>query len=116
VSQWNQEIRGASQIAARQQTTLSTLDDHANQTAAVLQQSQTATGVVAQLQLVAQLIGITNAQLILINQTLATTGRVLTDMAAAGASERQLSVAKKQDNLSHYTDKGPAVPVPTELP
>ena len=113
---WNQEIVGASQIAARQQTTLSTLDDHANQTSAILQQSQTAGGVVAQLQLVGQLIGITNAQLILINQTLATSSRVLTDMAAAGASERQLSVAKKQDNLANYTDKGAPVVVPSQLP
>ncbi|HEY4014300.1 MAG TPA: hypothetical protein VGM06_13245 [Polyangiaceae bacterium] len=113
---WNQEIVGASQIAARQQTTLSTLDDHAAQTSAILQQSQAATGVVAQLQLVAQLIGISNAQLILINQTLATTSRVLTDMAAAGASERQLSMAKKQDNLANYTDKGAPVAVPSQLP
>jgi conjugal transfer/entry exclusion protein len=113
---WNQEILGASQVAARQQTTLSTLDDHAKQTGAILQQSQTAGGVVAQLQLVAQLIGITNAQLILINQTLATTSRVLTDMAAAGASERQLSMAKKQDNLANYTDKGAPVAVPSQLP
>jgi conjugal transfer/entry exclusion protein len=115
-TQWNQEIVGASQVAARQQTTLSTLDGHATQTQAILQQSQTAGGVVAQLQLVAQLIGITNAQLILINQTLATTGRVLTDMAAASASERQLSMTKKQDSLANYTDKGAPVVVPTELP
>jgi conjugal transfer/entry exclusion protein len=115
-SVWNQEIVGASQIAARQQTTLSTLDEHATQTSAILQQSQAATGVVAQLQLVAQLIGISNAQLILINQTLATTSRVLTDMAAAGASERQLSMAKKQDNLANYTDKGAPVAVPSQLP
>ena len=64
----------------------------------------------------AQLIGISNAQLILINQTLATTSRVLTDMAAQGASERQLSSAKKQDNLANYTDKGAPVAVPSQLP
>jgi conjugal transfer/entry exclusion protein len=116
VAQWNQEVVGASQIAARQQTTLSTLDASASQTSAILQQSQSASGVVAQLQLIGQLIGITNAQLVVLNQTLATTGRVLTDMAAAGASERQLSVAKKQDSLAGYTDKGAPVVVPTQLP
>ena len=113
---WNQEIVGSSQVAARQQSTLSTLDAHAAQTNAILEQSQAAGGVVAQLQLVAQLIGITNAELIVINQTLATTGRVLTDMAAEGASERQLSIAKKQDSLTNYTDKGAPVAVPSELP
>jgi conjugal transfer/entry exclusion protein len=115
-SQWNQEILGASQIAARQQTTLSMLDTSASQTTAILQESAGASGVVAQLQLIAQLLGIADSQLITINQTLATTGRVLTDIAAAGASERQLSAAKKQDSLSNYTDKGALVPVPNELP
>ncbi len=115
-AQWNQEVLGAAQIAARQQTTLSTLDEHASQTNTILQQSQTASGVVAQLQLVVQMLGITNAQLITINQTLATTGRVLADMAATGASEKTLSIAKKQDSLTNYTDKGAPVTVPSQLP
>lgn len=115
-TQWNQEIVGASQVAARQQTTLATLDTHAAQTQSILQQSQAASGILEQLQLIAQLIGITNAQLILVNQTLATTSRVVTDMAASGASERQLSMAKKQDNLAGYTDKGAPVAVPSRLP
>ena len=37
---WNQEVVGASQVAARQQTALSTLDSQATQTQAVLKQSQ----------------------------------------------------------------------------
>jgi P-type conjugative transfer protein TrbJ len=113
---WNQEIVGASQVAARQQTTLAQLDDHANKTQDILNQSQSASGVVSQLQLIAQLIGITNAQLIVMNQTLSTTSRVLVDMAAAGASERQLSAAKKDDNLAGYTNMGAPVVVPHTLP
>jgi P-type conjugative transfer protein TrbJ len=73
---WNQEVVGASQVAARQQTTLEKLDDQATQTQAVLQQSQAASGVVEQLQLIAQLIGITNSEITVLNQTLATTSRV----------------------------------------
>ena len=113
---WHEEILGAAQVAARQQTDLATLDQHVQQTQSILQQSQSEDGVVGQLQLIAQMIGITNAQLTLINQTLSTTGRVLTDMAAGGASEQQLSLAKKGDHRAGYTDKGPAVPVPTSLP
>ncbi|MGD0679051.1 MAG: hypothetical protein ABSC94_26915 [Polyangiaceae bacterium] len=113
---WNQEIVGASQIAARQQTDLATLDGHAQQTQTILQQSQAEEGVVGQLQLIAQMIGITNAQLVLINQTLSTTGRVLSDMAASGASEQQLSLAKKGDSRAGYTSRGPSVVVPTTLP
>jgi len=113
---WHQEVIGAAQIASRQQTDLETLDKHASQTQSILQQSQAESGIVGQLQLVAQMIGITNAQLILINQTLSTTGRVLTDMAAAGASEHQLSLAKKDDSRAGYTDKGQPVVVPKSLP
>lgn len=113
---WNQEVVGASQVAARQQTSLSTLDNQATQTQAVLQQSQAASGEVEQLQLIAQMIGITNSELLVLNQTLATTGRVLTDMAAQGASEKQLSLGKSDDARSGYTDKGSPNVVPSTLP
>ncbi len=113
---WHQEIVGAAQIAARQQTDLATLDAHAQQTQGILQQSQAEDGIVGQLQLLVQMVGITNAQLILINQTLSTTGRVLTDMAAAGASGEQLSLTKKGDNRDGYTDKGAPVVVPHTFP
>jgi len=113
---WNQEVVGASQVAARQQTSLSTLDNQATQTQAVLKQSQAASGEVEQLQLIAQMIGITNSELLVLSQTLATTGRVLTDMAAQSASEKQLSLGKGDDARSGYTDKGLPNAVPSTLP
>ena len=113
---WNQEVVGASQVAARQQTSLSTLDNQATQTQTVLRQSQTASGEVAQLQLIAQMIGITNSELLVLNQTLATTGRVLTDMAAMTASTQQLSLGKSDDARQGYTDKGIPNLVPSSLP
>jgi P-type conjugative transfer protein TrbJ len=113
---WNEEVVGASQVAARQQTSLSTLDTQATQTQTVLKQSQTASGEVEQLQLIAQMIGITNSELLVLNQTLATTGRVLTDMAAQSASEKQLSLGKSDDARSGYTDKGLPNVVPSTLP
>ena len=113
---WNQEVVGAAQVAARQQTSLSTLDNQATQTQAVLKQSQAASGEVEQLQLIAQMIGITNSELLVLNQTLATTGRVLTDVAAQSASEKQLSLGKSDDARSGYTDKGLPNAVPSTLP
>ncbi len=113
---WNQEVVGASQVAARQQTALSTLDNQATQAQTVLQQSQIASGEVEQLQLIAQMIGITNSELLVLNQTLATTGRVLTDMAAMTASTQQLSLGKSDDARDGYTDKGIPVFVPSTLP
>ncbi len=115
-NQWNQEVLAASQVAARQQTVLSTLDNHASQADKVLQQSSNASGEVAQLQTVVQMLRLMQTELITINQSLATTGRVLTDMAAAEGSERQLSRTKKQSSLANYTSRGAAVVVPHKLP
>jgi P-type conjugative transfer protein TrbJ len=113
---WNDEVVGAAQIASRQQTTLSTLDTEASQTQQVLQQSKSATGEVEVLQLITQMIGITNSELTLLNQTFATTSRVLTDMAASSASERQLSMGKSDDVRAGYTERGMTVAVPHSLP
>jgi P-type conjugative transfer protein TrbJ len=113
---WNEEIVGASQVAARQQTSLANLDNEATQTQSVLQQAQAGRGVVEELQLIAQMISITNSELLVLGQTLATTGRVLTDLAAAGASEKQLSLGKAGDARAGYTDKGVPVAVPSTLP
>jgi hypothetical protein len=113
---WNQEVVGASQVAARQQTSLSNLDSQAAQTQTVLSQAQAGSGVVEELQLIAQMIGITNSELIVLNQTLSTTGRVLTDLAAQGASEKQLSLGKSDDARAGYTDKGVPNAVPSTMP
>jgi P-type conjugative transfer protein TrbJ len=114
---WHQEVVGAAQVAARQQTSLETLESHAAKTQDLLSQSESSGGqVAAQLQVIAQLVGITNTELLVLNQTLSTTGRVLTDMAAASASERQLSLAQGDDARANYTGKGAPVAVPHTMP
>jgi P-type conjugative transfer protein TrbJ len=113
---WNQEVLGAAQIASRQQTSLATLDAQAAETQQILQQSAGASGVVEELQLIAQLIGVTNSELGVLGQTLATSSRALTDMAALSASERQQSLGKGDDARAGYTDKGAPVSVPRALP
>ena len=113
---WNTEVLSASQIAARQQTVLSTLDQQASQADTVLQNSQNASGVVAELQTVVQMLRLMEGQLLTINQSLATAGRVLADMAAAEASNRQMSETTKQNSLAGYTNAGPSVIVLHRLP
>lgn len=113
---WNSEVLSASEVASRQQTVLLTLDQHAAAANQVLALSQNAEGVVAQLQTVVQMLRLMQTELITINQTLATTSRVLTDMAAADASNRQLSRAKKGSSLAGYTNRGAPVAVPHRLP
>lgn len=113
---WSREILAASQIASRQQAAISMLGDSAAKVQDLTRRSQGAAGERAQLQLIVQMLSILHTQLDTLHQTLATTGRVLTDMGAAAASERQLSRTKKQNSLSNYTSRGDAVRVPSQMP
>lgn len=115
-ARWNQEVLAASHVAARQQSLIEKLGDRANEARDLVVQSQNAAGEIGQLQLVVQMLSIMHAQLLTIDQTLATTGRVLTDMSATSASASQLSLAKKADSLSNYTSRGDPVRVPIRLP
>jgi hypothetical protein len=114
---WHGEVVASAQVAARQHTSLETLETHATKTQDLLNQSDAHAGEVSsQLQVIAQLIGITNTELLVLNQTLATTGRVLTNAAAASSSERQYSMTKQDDARAGYTDKGAPVVVPHTMP
>jgi P-type conjugative transfer protein TrbJ len=115
-NQWNQEILASSQIAARQETVLSTLDAQASQADTVLQHSQAASGVVGQLQTVVEMLRLMQGQLLTINQSLASSGRMLADIAASTASQSQLALAKQQSSLTGYTSRGAPVVVPHRLP
>ena len=108
---------GASQVAARQQTSLSTLDNQATQTQAVLKQSQAASGEVEQLQLIAQMIGITNSELLVLEPD-ARDDRTCPD-GHGGARARPRSSsrsARATTRASGYTDKGLPNAVPSTLP
>ncbi len=109
---------GASQVAARQQTTpLERSTARPRRRRPCCSQAQAGSGVVEQLQLIAQMIGITNSELIVLNQTLSTTGpRAHRPGGAQAASEKQLSLGKSDDARAGYTDKGVPVAVPTTLP
>ena len=104
-------------MAARQQTSLSTLDSQASQTQAVLQQSQAATGEIQQLQLIAQMIGITNSELLVLEPD------ARNDRSCADGHGRRrarpigsLSLGKSDDARAGYTDKGAPDAVPSTMP
>jgi P-type conjugative transfer protein TrbJ len=114
---WHQEVVGSAQVASRQHTSMENLEQHASKTQDLLSKSDAHSGEVAsQLQILCQLIGVTNTELLTLNQTLATTGRVLTSMAAAGSQERLHALARQDDARANYTDKGLPVPVPHDMP
>jgi conjugal transfer/entry exclusion protein len=114
-SGWHNEVLASSQVAARSQASLSALQDNTTQVAAILANSRDADGVVAQLQGITQLLGIMVQQNNTVIQSLTTTGRVIADMAAAQASDHQLSAEQRSRSLANYTDKGDPVP-PMALP
>jgi conjugal transfer/entry exclusion protein len=115
-TRWQKEILGSAQIAARSQATLSTLAKNAAQAKGILQRSAQATGEVAQMQAVVQMLGVMQAQSNAVLQSLTTTGRVLTSATATTASERQLAREKKQRSLAGYTKRGAPVPDVRKLP
>jgi conjugal transfer/entry exclusion protein len=112
---WEDEILASAEVAARSQTTLSTLQSNATQAAAILEHSAVASGEVAQLQSIAQMLGVMQSQNNSLLQSLATTGRVLTSSASKSAAERQLSREKKRRQLANYTSRGAPVP-PMSMP
>ena len=115
-ARWQQEILGSAQVAARSQTTLSTLRNNATEARAILSRSALARGEVGQLQAVVQMLGLVESQNNAALQSLTTTGRVLASAAAMSASERQLSRETKQRYLANYKNRGAPVPDVNKLP
>lgn len=113
---WSGEVLASAQVASRSQTMVSSLEDSTSRAVGILSSSQGASGEVAQLQAIVQMLGVVHTDLSAVVQTLATTGRVLSDAAAGGASERQLSLEKKKRNLANYTNRGALVAVPSGMP
>jgi conjugal transfer/entry exclusion protein len=116
VAGWQTEILGSSLVAARAQTSLATLSKNTTEASAILTRSGAATGQVAQLQAIVQMLAVIQGQTNLLVQALDTAGRVTTDMAASSAAERILSREKKRRNLQNYTSRGAQVRVMPRLP
>lgn len=114
--QWSNEILSSAEVAARAQSTISTLKTNSENARTILSNSAASDGQVAQMQAIVQMLGVIQSQNNSIIQSLATAGRVTANVAAAGASEEQLSRERKRRNLAGYTDRGPPVPPMTHLP
>jgi P-type conjugative transfer protein TrbJ len=115
-ARWQTEILASARVASRAQSVISDWQDNARNAAAILAESRGAQGAIGELQSVVQMLGVLHNENNSLLQTLATTGRVLSDASAASASERQLSLEKKRRNLANYTFRGAPVPVPKRMP
>lgn len=115
-ARWHDEVLASSEIAARSQSALATLDKNTEAASAILRSSSKSEGVVGQLQAVNQMLGVIQSQNNTLIQTLSTTGRVLAAAAGSQASEAHLAREKKKRNLSNYRERGDVVPPMTKLP
>jgi len=106
----------STEVAARSQSALATLQKNNEAAAAILRNSQKSEGVVGQLQAANQMLGVIQSQNSTLIQSLTTTGRVLANVAGTQASERQLSREKKRRQLEGYRERGAEVPPMTKLP
>jgi P-type conjugative transfer protein TrbJ len=114
-ARWQSEILGSTQVAMRAQTNLESLEDHAKATKKLVDSSTKADGVVAQLQIVVQMLALLDQDLLSLQRTLDTGSRVVASVAASGASEKQLVQERKRLNLENYTDRGAPAPVADSL-
>lgn len=113
---WQSEVLGSALVAARAQGSLAALQANTDQALAIIAASRGASGQVAQLEAVVQMLGVIEGQMNTLISSLVTVGRLQTDVAAASASERQLSREKQRRDLQNYTDRGTPVPVLSTLP
>jgi len=115
-ARWHDEVLASSEVAARSQSALATLQKNNDAAAAILRNSQNSEGIVGQLQAVNQMLGVIESQNNTLIQSLATTGRVLAAASGSQASEAHLAREKKKRNLSNYRERGDDVPPMTKLP
>src|SRR5262249_17784946 len=114
-SSWQMEILASAQVAERAQTNLATLEEKSAEAKRIVHSSASTEGVVGQLQLILQMLGLIEQDLVALQRTLDTGSRVATNVAATGASEKQLIQERKRLNTENYTSRGTPAPVPSRL-
>jgi|GEM_PF-5736678 len=104
---WRGEITSATLAASRAQSSVSSLDKNNQKIIDLLDASNSSTtGEVRQLQLINQQLALIHTGIMSLVQNLATTGRVLTDMAAAATGEKMANREAALRRTQNYTDRG----------
>lgn len=104
---WGGEITSSSLAASRAQASIATLDRNNEAIATILANANTSnTGEVRQLQLINQQLALIHTELVTVVQNLATTGRVLSNWAAASVGEKMLNREAASRRLDNYTSRG----------
>lgn len=113
---WNSALMESSRVAMRAQTNISELQGRSETLANVLSDSQGTEGVVGQLQLVIRALALLHADLEGVQRSLDTGMRVTANLAAGQAAEGAMIEEQRVLSMDKYTDPGPSVAVPSQLP
>lgn len=98
----NRELYSSALVAARAQTTLRTIEAKNAEARKVLSRSQGNGSQVAQLQAALQMLGLVHQNRVSITQTVSSAGRVSSNLAAAGVTERRIARERKRRLLRDY--------------
>jgi P-type conjugative transfer protein TrbJ len=104
---WDREIHMSALAAERSQTTLSRIDTNTRSARDLVQSSSNNDSVVAQLQVLVQMIEVINSDLASLSTTLDATERVNSTLAATQASSREVEKERRRRLLQAY-DTRPA--------
>jgi P-type conjugative transfer protein TrbJ len=100
--QMNRELHGSALVAYRAQSNLSTVEANHAQAKAILQRSDADDSQVAQIQSAIQMLALVHDNLTNITQTVATAGRVSSDIAAAGVTDNRIAAERRRQQIEGF--------------
>jgi conjugal transfer/entry exclusion protein len=100
--QVHQEVYASALVAHRAQTNLSKLEANNAEAKAILQRSGADDSQVVQLQSATKMLALVHDNLVSITQTVATAGRVSSDMAAAGVTDNRIARERQRRSLENF--------------
>lgn len=113
---WNDTLKESSSAAMKAQSTVGTLEARGESSRHILEQSESGTGVVEQLQSVVRALNLLHADLAALETNLAAGQRVTATMASVDAAEEDRSAETSKRLLENYTERGAPSQVLQELP
>ena len=113
---WNAALKESAEVAMQAQTSVATLKQRMDRMEQLLTATDSASGVVEQLQLVVRGIGVLHTDLMEIESNIAFGQRVTAAMGAVEAVEAERSTAVHKRMIEGYTERGAPARALKELP
>lgn len=107
----NKEVHDSALAAARAQTTLRTIEQNDLEARNILSRSEGNGSQVAQLQSALQMLALIHQNLVSITQTIATAGRVSSNIAARDVTERRIDRERQLRLMRDYNQRSSSPPI-----